>query len=97
MKPIRLRIFARVDTTGHQVLSYVIYSRKRQRKWGLYLILDSDPRFARSMVADALKRLRNGWRQELLGEGWQQHSAMRRRALREAEFRARYPRMVPEG
>jgi hypothetical protein len=91
VKSIHFRIHAHVHPTGEQAISYVIFSRKRARRYGLTLILSGDPQHDRMMVRDVLRRLRKGWRDEVLGDGWQGRSAMRRRALQEAEFRAKYP------
>jgi len=90
MKPIRLRIFAR-SSMGRQVIDYIVYSRKRQRRYALSIMLVGDEQHDRYLVADALKRLRAGWRAELLGADWGRRSAMRRQALREAEFKAKHP------
>jgi hypothetical protein len=84
-KPIRLRIFGRIQYDGSQVVAFVIYSRTKNMKYGLSLMLSSDERNNRQMIGDALRRLRASWRDAVLGEGWQYRSAMRRFRQRERE------------
>lgn len=79
-KPITLRCYGRVDPMGYQVVTYVIMSRKRQRVFtiGTMLGCGDEPQWNKRLLKDPFRRLRAGWRDEVLGKGWQERKAKAR-------------------
>lgn len=76
MKPIRLRTYGQVDPSGLQIVDYVIYSRATQRSWSISVMLHAyDTEWNASLLKDTFRRLRTGWRDEVLGKGWQKRKA----------------------
>ena len=93
MKPIRLLVFGRVYG-DEQTVHFVIYSRKRQQRYALSVMLDTHPdgEFVNRMrINRAMKQLRAGWRKEILGEDWRRKSAERRMRIQQSEFARRFP------